>query len=70
MMQGCSKKYLDLKVNNSSYHLSLLISPLVKVYFIARSLTKVGQASMDQALMVFATKSCSLFFNLYPKDNL
>ncbi|KAF3503017.1 hypothetical protein F2Q69_00042933 [Brassica cretica] len=25
------------------------------------------QASMNQALMVFATKSCSLLFNLYPR---
>ena len=67
MMQGCSNKYLDLQVNKSSYPLSLLISPLVKVRFIARSLTKVGQTSMNQALMVLATKSCSLLFDLYPR---
>ena len=53
--------------NNSSFPLSLLISPLVKVCFIATSLTKVGHASMNQALMVLATKSCSLLFDLYPR---
>ena len=67
MMQGCSNKYLDLQINNNSFSLSLLISPLVKVCFIARSLTKVEQASMNQVLMVLATKSCSLLFDLYPR---
>ena len=64
MMQGCSNKYLDLQVNKSFFplSLSLLISFSVKVCFIARSLTKIGHASMNQALMVLATKSCSLLF--------
>ncbi|KAG5414585.1 hypothetical protein IGI04_002152, partial [Brassica rapa subsp. trilocularis] len=33
----------------------------------AGSLTKIGQASMNQALMVVATKSCSHLFDLYPR---
>ncbi|KAL0668911.1 hypothetical protein Bca4012_031615 [Brassica carinata] len=61
-MQGFSNKYLNLQVNNSSFPLSLLISPLVKVCFIARSLTNVGQASMNQALKVVATKSFRILF--------
>ncbi|KAG5377577.1 hypothetical protein IGI04_025419 [Brassica rapa subsp. trilocularis] len=33
----------------------------------AGSVTKIGQASMNQNLMVVATKLCSLLFNLYPR---
>ena len=68
MMQGLSNKYLDLQVNISSYPLSLLIFSLSQSLLIfARSLTKIGQASINQALMVVSTKSCSLRFDLYPK---
>ncbi|WZZ70990.1 hypothetical protein YC2023_082360 [Brassica napus] len=38
-----------------------------KSAYIARSLTKIGHASMNQALMVVATKTCSLLFDLYPR---
>ena len=70
-MQGCSNKYLDLQVNISSYHLSLLIFSLCQsLLILARSLTKIGQASMNQALMVVATKSCSLLFDLYPRIHM
>ena len=31
------------------------------------SLTKIGQASMNQVLMVVATKSCSHLFDVYPR---
>ncbi|KAF2535964.1 hypothetical protein F2Q68_00020337 [Brassica cretica] len=33
----------------------------------AGSVTKIGQASMNQDLMVVATKPCSLLFDLYPR---
>ncbi|WZZ35874.1 hypothetical protein YC2023_019275 [Brassica napus] len=67
-MQGFSNKYLDLQVNISSYPLFLLTFSLSQSLLIfARSLTKIGQASMNQDLMVVATKSCSLFFDLYPR---
>ncbi|KAF3546348.1 hypothetical protein DY000_02006494 [Brassica cretica] len=57
MMQRFSNKYLDLQINISSYPLSLLIfSPSQSLLILARSLTKIGQASMNQALMVVATK--------------
>ena len=66
-MQGLSKKYLDLQVNISSYPLSLLIFSLSQSLLIfARSLTKIGQTSMNQVLMVVATESCSLLFDIYP----
>ena len=68
MMQGFSNKYLDLQVNISSYHLSLLNFSLSQSLLIfARSLTKIGLASMNQTLMMVATKSCSLLFDLYPR---
>ncbi|KAG5397531.1 hypothetical protein IGI04_019345 [Brassica rapa subsp. trilocularis] len=51
-MQRFSNKYLDLQSKSA---------------YIAKSLTKIGQASMNQALMVVATKSCSLLFDLYPR---
>ena len=52
-MQGFSNKYLDLQVNISSYPLSLLIFSLSQNLLIfARSLTKIGHASVNQALMV------------------
>ena len=62
MMQRFSDKYLDLHANISSYHLSQS-----KSAYIARSLTKIVQASMNQAVMVVATKSCSLLLDLYPR---
>ena len=62
-----SKQLSGPEVSRSSFPVSLQISPLVKVGFIARSLTKVGYASMNQALMVLATKSYSLLFDLYPR---
>ena len=68
MMQGFSNKYLDLQVNITSYPLSLLIFSLSQSLLIfARSLTKIGQASMNQALMVVSTKSYSRRFDLYPR---
>ena len=68
MIEGFSNKYLDLQVNISSYPLSLLIFSLSQSLLIfARSLTKIEQASMNQALMVVATKSWSLLLDLYPR---
>jgi len=61
-MQGLSNKYLDLQLNISSYTLSLLIfSPSQRLVIFARSLTKIRQASMNQALMVVATKEFTSF---------
>ena len=68
MMQRFSNKYLHLQVKINSYPLSLLIFSLSQSLFIfARSLTKIGQTSMNQALMVVATKSCALIFDLFPR---
>ncbi|KAG5410917.1 hypothetical protein IGI04_007236 [Brassica rapa subsp. trilocularis] len=52
MMQGFSNKYLDLQSKSA---------------YIARSLPKIGQTSMNKDLMVVATKSSSLLFDLYPR---
>ena len=70
MMQGFSNKYLDLQVKVSSYLLSLLISLFSQSLLIAGSLTRIGHAFMNQALMVVATKSCSLLFDLYPRIHM
>ncbi|KAF2587522.1 hypothetical protein F2Q70_00037231 [Brassica cretica] len=49
-----SDRYLDFSLESKSAS-------------IAGSVTKIGQASMNQNLMVVATKFCSLLFNLYPR---
>ncbi|KAG5401133.1 hypothetical protein IGI04_015740, partial [Brassica rapa subsp. trilocularis] len=36
----------------------------------AGSVTKIGQASINQNLMVVATKFCSLLFDIYPRNSL
>ncbi|KAG5415447.1 hypothetical protein IGI04_003014 [Brassica rapa subsp. trilocularis] len=59
-MLGYSDKYLKLQ-SLSNFSLES------KFASIARSLTKIGQASMNQDLMVVATKSCSLLFDIYPR---
>ena len=66
-MQGFSNKYLDLQVNGSFFLSLLQFLSHSKSAFIARSLTKIGQTSMNQTLMVLATKSCSLLFDIYPR---
>ncbi|KAG5400083.1 hypothetical protein IGI04_014690 [Brassica rapa subsp. trilocularis] len=38
-----------------------------KYFGAASKMTKIGQASMNQDLMVVATKPCSLLFDLYPR---
>ena len=44
-----------------------LISLLNQGLFYFKTVIKIGQASMNQNLMVVGTKLCSLLFDLYPR---
>ncbi|KAF3596558.1 hypothetical protein DY000_02022823 [Brassica cretica] len=71
-MQGFSDKYLELQeklVPNFSLSNFSLESKSASIAgsVTTGSVTKIGQASKNQDLMVVATKPCSLLFDLYPR---
>ncbi|KAF3526400.1 hypothetical protein F2Q69_00047306 [Brassica cretica] len=71
-MQGISDKYLELqhKYKSACFTLGVSITGCKdsrQVSGTAGSVTKIGQTSMNQVLMVVATKPCSLLSDLYPR---